>query len=194
MDKDNDLHDEEVEYREDTRRGMPGVFVSHSKEIVSTIVIGVIVTILSAFINDYFFEEDSFSEYPVADYQNIPPEVSAPSMRQHFIRANLANVIANITPIKMHINEYFMVKGTFPKTNKDMDLSMFDLQELDVIENAYLTDNGSVDVELSNEFGDGKILSIQPIASKNGAFIKWRCVTNIERKYLGVNKMCESSF
>lgn len=196
MEKHEDINIEEVENNSHSKRDIKRVFVTHSKEIISAVIVGVVVTVLSSYMNGYIFQEVESYGYPTDNYQIAQPQIDANTMRQYYIRANLAKVRASITPIRLMLTEYYMIHGQFPKNSEELDISRFDLEELEVIDRAYLTENGGVGVDLSQEFGNGKILSIEPKLSKHGARISWKCSTNVDEIYLGLssNRICEPKF
>ena len=77
---------------------------------------------------------------------------------------------------------YFQMTGEFPKKEEDIDISSFDLEEHKHIKSSFMTEVGGIGVYLPEDFGDKKFLLLQPNTSKNGAFIKWRCSTNVDEK------------
>ncbi len=188
------------------------ILISHGKEISIAVVIGVIITVTSSIILDYFFPEIAFEEKVVYLQSNtqledaqhhlqalegaqdhLQSEVAEPSYRHLFVQSHLVNVISSLNPVKIQINTHFYSMGRFPTKEGDINLSLFDLDEHEQIDSVFMTDTGGVGVHLASMFGDEKYLILQPRSSKNGAFIKWRCLTNVEEKYLGVslNKRCE---
>ena len=190
---DNDLVDHKKTEKEAVKSQLPRIFILHSKEIVAAVVIGVIITVFSSIILNYIFPEIEY-ETDTSHFQ--PPsqiEVLESSHRDYFIRAGLANVMASLMPIKTQIHMYFQTTGDFPNNEEDINISSFDLDEHKHIKSSFMTEGGGIGVYLPNDFGDEKFLILQPSTSKNGAFLKWRCTTNIDERYLGIpkNRMCE---
>lgn len=117
-----------------------------------------------------------------------------PTYQRYYSQANLANVYSVITPVKMHIATYYQMHGEFPKTNEDIDLELFDLTEHQSINSAQFNKLAVLEIGLSESFGVSKKIFLKPSTSKNGAFIKWDCVTNIDKKLLVNNShLCRHS-
>jgi hypothetical protein len=173
-----------------TKSSVRKVAISHSKEIVSAVVIGVVVTVISTFILNGGGNSAEENQY----YEDIeqPSQAMAQTNRAYFIRSQLSQVLSMVTLAKMNLTEYYMVEGTFPKTDKEFNVSHLDLNESDLIDDSYLIKSG-VGVSLSGKFGISKSLALIASPSKNGAYLKWRCETNIEPKFLGAgsSKICE---
>lgn len=166
----------------------------HSKEILSAVVIGVLVTLIStAIMNGFFYRDEEEVEYYLTEQNQTTNNNINPSNRSYFIRANLAQAISAITPVKIALTEYYMSTGSFPTKNNEFEISIFDLHEHETIEKAYLTNQGGVGIHLSDIFGENKSLTIHPVATKNGTYLKWRCSTNIDKQYLGFgnSKICD---
>ena len=172
---------------------LPKKLLLHSKEVIVAVVIGVIITVLSTIILDYYHPENYPEEKIVYLESHSPIDVAMPSHRDYIIRAGLANVLASISPVKMQIQMYFQMMGEFPTKQEDINILAFDLDEHEQIKSSFMTKEGGVGVYLANTFGDEKYLVLQPNTSKRGAFIKWRCLTNVDEKYLGIPKsrFCE---
>lgn len=120
-------------------------------------------------------------------------ETTEATNRIYFIKAHLANVFSVISPLKTQVAIFYQSMGELPTNKDDIDLEAFDLAEYKQIESSYFTKEGSIGVQLSEFFGEDKYLELLPKASKNGAFIKWSCSTNISKKYLGISRsrICE---
>ena len=168
------------------------VFFSHSTEIISAVIVGVVVTVLTASFSDYFLHDNEFVD-DAGNHAELSFAADTQTMRHYFIRANLANIIANITAVKMIITEYYMFNGSLPKTREDLDLSIYDLEEVKGVDSIFLSEKGGITVDLSADFGSEKSLELNPAPSKNGFRLKWSCRTNLEERYLGVknNRICE---
>jgi hypothetical protein len=198
MNNDSSLDDRTTNENIHFRGWIVKTFLSYTKEIVSAVIIGVAVTVFSATIMNYFSSSTDTDETLMGTEEPLkvnPPqlETTQATNRIYFIKANLASVLAAVSPLKMQIMMYYQETGELPKNPGDIELSAFDLAEHKQIESSYLTTEGAIGVQLSEIFGKDKYLEISPHSSKNGAFIKWNCHTNINKKYLGItkNRMCE---
>ncbi len=178
----------EVEVKQNS--SVRNIAMSHGKEIVSAVVIGVIVTVISTVI----LNGRSSSGEENLHYENIDhsQQAMAQTNRVYFIRSQLSQVLAMVSTVKMHLTEYYMMEGSFPKTSKDFNILHLDLNESDLIDESYLIESG-VGVSLSQKFGEDKSLFLIASPSKNNAYLKWRCETNIEPKFLGMGSrtICE---
>jgi hypothetical protein len=166
------------------------VALYHSKEIVSAVVIGIIVTVVSTFIlNGRWSLGEEFQHYDTIEQ---PSQDITQTNRVVFVRSQLSQVLGMLSLAKITLTEYYMMEGVFPKTNKEFNVSHLDLNENDLIDDSFLIEAG-VGISLSEKFGVDKSLALIASPSKNGAFLKWHCETNIEPKFLGVGsrKICE---
>ncbi|MCJ8318380.1 MAG: pilin [Colwellia sp.] len=170
---------------------LSSTIILYSKEIIIAVIVGVMITVFSAVILDYFSAEIDMEEDAV--YLQPPSQVVTVNHRSYIVRAGLANVLASLTPLKMQIQMHFQMMGEFPTKKKDIAMSSFDLEEYDQINSSFMTEIGGIGVYLSEVFGNEKFLVLEPKISTNGSFIKWRCVTNVNEKYLGIpaNRICD---
>jgi hypothetical protein len=163
----------------------------YSKEIITAVVVGVLVTLISTYLIDYFDDEPEPVSEPLAAQQQI---MNTGAGTQHiYIRTMLGQVIGHFMPIKLYVSEYYMDVGNFPKSDKELDLSMFDLNEIKEIDHIGWNGPAAIKIELSHEFGKRKHLEFRASVSKNKSLIKWDCLTNIEKKYLAYNYPCRTS-
>jgi|GEM_PF-2456776 len=176
-------------YRRNKRR--PNKMGLRRKNIIFGVLIGVILSVLSSNFFDYFTPDHDDNAVYLAPA--VQPKLTVASYRNYHIRARLAGVLANLDPVKAQISTYYQIMGQFPTSKQDLDIAAFDLSEHDHINLAMLTARGGIKVTLSNELGINKYLVLQPKTSKNGAFIKWRCLTNVDDKYLGIpqHRICQ---
>lgn len=186
--------DLEVSVKVSLKEKLPKIAISHSKEILSAVVIGVLVTLIStAIMNGYFYQESSDGEVLITENGSVNTIEIQASQREYFIRANLVQVMALLGGAKIHLVEHFMVTGKLPVSAKEFDISILDLDEYDQIDSSFLVENGGVGVKLSSDFGEDRSLILIAIPSKNDAFLRWSCETNIDKRYLGIgkSKICE---
>ncbi|NMP31991.1 hypothetical protein HII17_10470 [Thalassotalea sp. M1531] len=145
---------------------------------------GITVMLMSMLSKDKTAEQPTYNQLPT------PVDLVTPTYRNHVVRANFANVLAMVTPVKMQIATHYQMTGEFPRGRNDVDIRMFDLNEHELITSSEITNQAAIKISLSKDFGQNKKLVLQPKASKNGAFIKWNCLTNIDKKYLNNTQMC----
>jgi hypothetical protein len=157
--------------------------LSHSKEIVSAVIIGVIVTVISTLIVNGGTNTNDGNQ--AIGSQSPSSQGATQTNRAYMIRSQLGQVLSTITMAKMYLSEYYMMEGTLPTTSKQFDIARLDLNESQLIDKAYLVSSG-IGVSLSKTFGTDKRLALIAVPSKSGARLNWRCETNIEQKYLGI--------
>lgn len=145
----------------------------------------------SAPIKHDILDEKTAKEEPVDVFDNSETQLATgtvnPTYRPYYSQSQLANVYALIAPVKMQITTYYQMNGEFPKEDKDIDLELFDLTEHELINTSRITPNGVLEIGLADSFGTKRKMLIKPNTSKNGAFIKWHCLTNIDKQLLGSN-------
>jgi hypothetical protein len=166
------------------------IAISHSKEIISAVLIGVLVTVISTVIISFYFgtgEDDLYNQEVQSSSQSV-----VQTNRALFIRTQISQVLIMLTIAKTHITEYYMATGELPNNSEDFNVSILDLSDSELIEDTFLTDDG-IGVLLASEFGTNKTLVIKAFPSKHGEYIKWRCETNVDEKFLGFgkSKLCE---
>ena len=189
--KSDDLDKDITTNNEEVKGQLSKILILHGKEIVIAIIVGVMITVLSGVILDYFYSE--FEAEEEAIYVQSSSQAVTANYRDYSVRAGLANVLAGLSPLKMQIQMHFHATGEFPTQKEDIAMSSFDLEEYDQITSSFMTETGGLGVYLAEVFGTEKVLILEPKLSKNRALIKWRCLTNVNEKYLGIpaNRICE---
>lgn len=191
----------------------------YSIELFSAVLIGLIVTVMVAMFPKYssFFIEGEDKIIIVPQY--IPPygeqtygrndvgeqipaypqeyssTVPQSTNRRHYVRSMLSQVMSYMSGAKPGFSEYIMFYGKLPDKLADIGGSVEDLKEFDLIDDIFLTKEKGIGAHLSSGFGVNKMIALLPKLTASGSYIKWRCVTNVDEKYLkSSNKiLCEYS-
>lgn len=164
--------------------------ISHAKQIISAAVVAIGAGIISTYVlTQMGIEDDDALTQAVA---GLSGEQSA-VQDVYVLRAKLAQVASLMTLPRMEITQHFQMSGKLPTSSADLDLSIYDLSEHALIDDVGYTAEGKLKVSLAADFGDGIYMLLWPKASSNGAFLTWRCETNLAEKYLGAAGMraCE---
>jgi len=180
---------DELERRVGTKNRFSVFIRNYSIELFSAVLIGFLVSVAASMFPQYFFFLNDTEEQVVFNTQHSISETAQSTNREFYVRAMLSNVLSGMVPTKMYFNQYIMATGELPKKASDVGSSISELQEIDYIEDSFLTKESGIGVLLSKEFGDNKILALLPEITPSGSRIKWKCKTNIDKKYLGIPKV-----
>jgi len=103
------------------------------------------------------------------------------------IRAYTANVLSEITPLKIMVTEFYMSNGMWPSSLSDLGISdsMFSNS---TISHVGIQSDGSILAELKATMGKDKIIKLTP--SNSASSIRWQCTSNIAKNMLV--SACES--
>ena len=164
--------------------------LSHAKQIASAAFVAVCATVISTYVLTQMGIED---DDPLAQVVAGTAQDNQAVQQVYVTRAKLSQVMALMTMPKMQIAQQYQMTGKLPASDADLDLSMFDLAEHALVDSVRFTPDGKLKVALADDFGADKHMVLWPSASTNGAFIAWRCETNLREKYLGAAGMrpCE---
>ena len=158
----------------------------HSKEVISAVVVGVLVTLISTvIINRYFSQPVPVIEPILLENTLAASQPNLQVAHESLMSAHLQQVIVYMQHAKLSIMQHYAMTGHLPKSTEEFDIARLDLSERELIDQAYLTETGGIGILLSSKFGEDKQLELQPSLSSNKAFLRWGCATNVEEKYLG---------
>jgi len=159
-------------------------FKKYSRELVIFLIASLLVLVI--FLSFLLFR---FSE-PNNTSQNFDSPLTQPSEtnRIFYVRSMLAQVVSQMTGVKMYFAEFYMAAGKMPNKFEDLKDIMLDLQDSPLIEKADITKSGELVVFLSDDFGEGKVVKLKSSTSRSGMNVKWVCETNLEKKFLGVSQ------
>lgn len=113
------------------------------------------------------------------------------------IRAELSNVLATLSPIKMRLIEYYAYAGKWPKSLADIDLKVSEMTSSH-IDKIVLSDIGgnkrAIKAYLNQSFGKDKRLILMPKSVMGGTSFEWQCFANFNKQSLsyGGQQLCES--
>jgi len=91
----------------------------------------------------------------------------------------LGEVLIQLSPAKRHVIDFYMANNDLPDTGDIPVETISALETQEWINGIYLSEQGRLNVSLSGEFGERKILFIEPVISNNGSNISWRCESNV---------------
>lgn len=92
--------------------------------------------------------------------------------------ARLATAISSLSAIKLHLVEYYYSMGQWPDNVEQLGLdpTMLYSQEIEALA---IGSDGTIRVRLSQAFGNGKFLELQPYEEMSGTSLRWRCRSNM---------------
>jgi len=103
------------------------------------------------------------------------------------IRAELSNVLATLSPIKMRLIEYYAYAGKWPNSLADIDLKASEMTSSH-IDKMTLSDIGGntrgIKAYLNPSFGENKRLILMPKSVMGGTSFEWQCFANFNKKSL----------
>ena len=113
------------------------------------------------------------------------------------IRAELSNVLATLSPIRMRLIEYYAYAGKWPNSLADIDLKASEMTSSH-IDKITLSDIGGnkrgIKAYLNQSFGEDKRLILMPKSVMGGTSFEWQCFANFNKQSLsyGGQQLCES--
>lgn len=136
--------------------------VSHAKQIVSAVVVGVSATLISTYLLSEMGVEDDDPVMQVVRGTSAENE----AVKEVFVlQAKFAQVLSLMSLPKTHIAQVYVMNGKSLTTTAELDLSTFDLAEHPLIDHCRFVDEGKVHVELAGDFGSDRYLTLWSKAS-----------------------------
>ncbi len=96
--------------------------------------------------------------------------------------AQLSQVLALITPLRMKVKQYQSMNGNWPVKLSDIGLDASNMSDGQYIESIALGEKGAIFAFLNGKFGENKLLSYAPKAIMGGMNTRWICETNLPLK------------
>jgi hypothetical protein len=108
-------------------------------------------------------------------------------------QSRLLNVLAQLVPIKIAVQEYYMVNGGWPEHPQVMGFNQENLKSSDINE-ILMGDQGAIVVWLNEGFGQEKRLVLAPHLVMDGTSMEWQCQANFPASSLTQNgvPLCQS--
>ncbi len=108
-------------------------------------------------------------------------------------QASLSSVMAQLGPIRMAVQQYYMMNGTWPAEPKDMGFNQENLKSSDINE-VLMGDQGAIVVWLNERFGQEKRLVMAPRMVMDGTSMEWQCLANFPASSLTIGgvPLCQS--
>jgi hypothetical protein len=108
-------------------------------------------------------------------------------------QSQLTNVIAMLAPIKIQMQQFYMMDGKWPEKPNDLGLNQENLKSSDIVEVVF-GNQGAIIATLNDHFGTGKKIVLVPQPVMDGTSMEWKCMANFpaqSMKSMGIN-LCES--
>jgi hypothetical protein len=108
-------------------------------------------------------------------------------------QSRLTNVMAMLTPIKLQMQQFYMMNGNWPENPQDLGLNQENLKSADIKE-VLFGDQGAIVATLNEQFGTGKRVVLAPQPVMDGTSMEWQCMANFPAQSMismGM-KLCES--
>ena len=141
--------------------------IKYSKEVIISIVIVVVVAFLLLGRSGLQLANIT-AETPTNDTASI-----------YRVKAQLANLLATISPIKIMLIEYYMNEGQYPKTLNDIGLERSEMKAAKGINDLILTEDGSILVKLDKSLGESHIMMLSPKFVMGGMKVEWQCKVSL---------------
>ncbi|MES9863547.1 MAG: pilin [Candidatus Thiodiazotropha sp. LLP2] len=108
-------------------------------------------------------------------------------------QSRLFNVISLLTPIKLEVQQFYMMNGAWPEKPQDMGYNPDNLKSADIKE-VLFGDGGAIVATLSNNFGNDKRVVLAPKLVMDGTSLEWQCMANFPAQSMMTAGMtvCES--
>ncbi|MCG7898840.1 MAG: pilin [Candidatus Thiodiazotropha weberae] len=122
------------------------------------------------------------------------PEGNEPAIAgKMMFQSRLSNVITLLTPIKMQMQQFYMMNGQWPEKPQDLGLNQENLKSVDIKE-VLFGDQGAIVASLNEHFGTGKRVVLAPQLVMDGTTMEWQCMANFPVQSMTAMgmKMCES--
>ena len=129
-----------------------------------------------------------------------PPEIGVSKDKAYvgdksspLLRAQLASILASLSPIKLRVIEHYRYMGVWPETLESIGLVAAEVASSNV-EKVTFDEDGGIHAYLRETFGDNKRVVIRPKSVMGGTSFEWECFANFNKAtllYLG-NPSCES--
>ncbi|MEJ2620547.1 MAG: pilin [Candidatus Thiodiazotropha sp.] len=122
------------------------------------------------------------------------PEGDEPAISGKLMfQSRITNVLALLTPLKIQIQQFYMMNGQWPEKPQDLGLSQQNLKSTDIKE-VLFGDQGAIVARLNDHFGSAKKVVLAPQLVMDGTSLEWQCMANFPAQSMVLmgNKMCES--
>jgi len=143
-----------------------------------------------------FFSGDKGSKSaskPVASEADmINGQKVAPQHRSYVALSKFSTAYAEVSTIRMMMQEHYMDKGEYPRSLSDMRLDN-NMDTGKYIQSIKIQSEGKFRVNLREEhFGAGSFYTMEPVDYMGGTSTRWECKTNVVINHPSFSNMCES--
>ncbi len=119
-----------------------------------------------------------------AKEQDQPERPSALIAKSYVPKAKLAQVLVDLTALKIPMTEYFMIEGEWPNSLEDINLPLNLFEGSKELSYVSIDDSGNIIGELDGSFGPDKMIRLSPQQNQNTFNIRWECSSNISARFL----------
>lgn len=114
--------------------------------------------------------------------QSMPVMITTPDYSGYVRAAEFVQVIVLLQPLKITMNEYYMMNGEWPSSLKKIRLTPEEMTDGQYLDKVRLGKGGLIFAYLSNKFGKDRYISLQPVSIMGGMNTRWDCNTNLNIK------------
>ena len=157
--------------------------IKYSKEVIVSVII---ITVISLLLLGRSGLQQTHTMDPALLVANAG---TSPDYGQFRAKANIANVMASIVPIRIMMMEYYQGEGEFPQKLDEIGLDRNEMRTEKGIDDLILGEKGSIIVKLDEKIGDGLIIKLSPKTAMGGLSLKWECQTNFPGYVNGCKKI-----
>lgn len=116
----------------------------------------------------------------VAQPEQALPVNTTPDYSPFMRKAQLAQVMVLISPIKLTMTDYYMQNGEWPSSLQDLRLKPNDMNDGQYVEGVQLYKGGRLVTRLGKPFGQQRYLELIPKNIMGGMATRWDCNTNVD--------------
>lgn len=122
--------------------------------------------------------------YPrLLHHTHYAPQPASPEVETAVRAGRLANVLAQLTPLKIMLVEHYQVTGEWPQTLEAIGVDR-DAMHSGMIDRVEITGNGHIRAWLNQTFGAGRILELVPKMEMDRLSVAWNCRSNLAGELL----------
>lgn len=113
------------------------------------------------------------------------PEPAAQTSNRMFVQtAQLAQILASVSPIQNRILQHYQYEGRYPSSLEELGLDRADMSSGQYIQDLELDAHGNILIEAGAELGEGIFVNLEHEETMGGLQTVWRCKTNLDEAAL----------
>ena len=110
---------------------------------------------------------------------NIQSNNITPDYGGYVLAAKISQAFALLQSVKIRTTMHYQMNGDWPTKVEDLGLKKEETGDGQYIEQFRFGEKGAIVALLDKQFGDSRVLSINPISVMGGMHMRWVCRTNI---------------